>query len=97
MAKKKRLVESLDEEELAYISSKMIPEKGEPSTNSSKLLNFKLKLKCKNQKQKNIKRKKIHKLNFAKIKPLVHQRIQYQESEKRTHKKEENVYKSYIR
>lgn len=54
MAKKKRLVESLDEEELAYITSKMIPEKGEASSNLSKLLNFKLKLKCKNQKQKEL-------------------------------------------
>ena len=54
MAKKKRLVESLDEDELEYIKGKMIPEKGEPTTNLSKLLNFKLKLKCKNQKQKEL-------------------------------------------
>lgn len=54
MAKKKRLVESLDEDELEYIKGKMIPEKGEAETISSKLLNFKLKLKCKNQKQKEL-------------------------------------------
>lgn len=54
MAKKKRLVESLDEDELEYIKGKMVPEKGEANTNLSKLLNFKLKLKCKNQKQKEL-------------------------------------------
>jgi phosphate starvation-inducible PhoH-like protein len=54
MAKKKRLVESLDEDELEYIKTKMSPEKEEPSQISSKLLNFKLKLKCINQKQKEL-------------------------------------------
>ena len=54
MAKKKRLVESLDEDELEYIKTKMNPEKEEPNQISSKLLNFKLKLKCKNQKQKEL-------------------------------------------
>lgn len=54
MAKKKRLVESLDYEELAFISSKMVPEKEDANVNPSKLLNFKLKLKCKNQKQKEL-------------------------------------------
>ena len=54
MAKKKRLVESLDEDELAYITSKMVPEKEDAKINPSKLLNFKLKLKCKNQKQKEL-------------------------------------------
>ena len=54
MAKKKRLVESLDEDELEYIKGKMVPEKGEAETISSKLLNFKLKLKCKNQRQKEL-------------------------------------------
>ena len=54
MAKKKRLVESLDYEELAFISSKMVPEKEDANINPSKLLNFKLKLKCKNQKQKEL-------------------------------------------
>lgn len=54
MAKKKRLVESLDEDELAYITSKMVPEKEDANINPSKLLNFKLKLKCKNQKQKEL-------------------------------------------
>ena len=52
MAKKKRLVESLDEDELEYIKTKMNPEKEEANIIPSKLLNFKLKLKCKNQKQK---------------------------------------------
>lgn len=54
MAKKKRLVESLDEDELEYIKAKMNPEKGEANPIPSKLLNFKLKLKCKNQKQKEL-------------------------------------------
>ena len=54
MAKKKRLVESLDEDELEYINTKMNPEKGEAHPIPSKLLNFKLKLKCKNQKQKEL-------------------------------------------
>lgn len=54
MAKKKRLVESLDEDELEYIKTKMNPEKEEAKVNPSKLLNFKLKLKCKNQKQKEL-------------------------------------------
>lgn len=54
MAKKKRLVESLDEDELEYIKTKMNPEKEEPNQISSKLLNFKLKLKCKNQRQKEL-------------------------------------------
>ena len=54
MAKKKRLVESLDEDEFEYIQTKMNPEKEEKSVISSKLLNFKLKLKCKNQKQKEL-------------------------------------------
>lgn len=54
MAKKKRLVESLDYEELAFISSKMVPEKEDANVNPSKLLNFKLKLKCKNKKQKEL-------------------------------------------
>lgn len=54
MAKKKRLVESLDEEELAYVTNKMNPEKEDFKTPSSKLLNFKLKLKCKNQRQKEL-------------------------------------------
>lgn len=54
MAKKKRLVESLDEDELEYINTKMNPEKEEANSIPSKLLNFKLKLKCKNQKQKEL-------------------------------------------
>lgn len=54
MAKKRRLVESLDEEELAYVTSKMLPEKEGINTPSAKLLNFKLKLKCKNQHQKEL-------------------------------------------
>lgn len=54
MAKKKRLVESLDEDELEYIKIKMNPEKEEANSIPSKLLNFKLKLKCKNQKQKEL-------------------------------------------
>ena len=54
MAKKKRLTESLDDEELAYVTSKMNPEKEEYKTTSSRLLNFKLKLKCKNQRQKEL-------------------------------------------
>lgn len=54
MAKKKRLVESLDEDELEYIKTKMNPEKEEANSIPSKLLNFKLKLKCKNQKQKEL-------------------------------------------
>lgn len=54
MAKKKRLVESLDEDELEYINNKMNPEKEEANSIPSKLLNFKLKLKCKNQKQKEL-------------------------------------------
>jgi len=54
MAKKKRLVESLDEDELAFVNSKMNPKKEESLLNNSKLLDFKLKLKCKNQKQKEL-------------------------------------------
>lgn len=54
MAKKNRLKESLDEEDFEYIKGKMNPEKDGAITNSSKLLNFKLKLKCKNQKQKEL-------------------------------------------
>jgi len=54
MAKKKRLVDTLDEDELEYINTKMNPEKGEAHPIPSKLLNFKLKLKCKNQKQKEL-------------------------------------------
>ena len=54
MAKKRRLTESLDEEELAYVTRKMLPEKEDIATPSAKLLNFKLKLKCKNQKQKEL-------------------------------------------
>lgn len=47
-------MESLDEDELEYIKAKMNPEKGEANPIPSKLLNFKLKLKCKNQKQKEL-------------------------------------------
>lgn len=54
MAKKKRLIESLDEEEIEYVNSKMSPEKEEYSSPSSKLLNYKVKLKCKNQRQKEL-------------------------------------------
>lgn len=54
MAKKKRLVESLDEDEFEYIKGKMNPEKEDANVNLSKLLGFKLKLKCKNQKQKEL-------------------------------------------
>ena len=54
MAKKKRLTESLDEEELEFVTSKMNPEKEDFKTTSTKLLNFKLKLKCKNQRQKEL-------------------------------------------
>jgi phosphate starvation-inducible PhoH-like protein len=54
MAKKKRLTESLDEEELAFVTCKMNPEKEDFKTTSTKLLNFKLKLKCKNQRQKEL-------------------------------------------
>lgn len=54
MAKKKRLVESLDEDEFEYIKGKMNPEKEDANVNLSKFLSFKLKLKCKNQKQKEL-------------------------------------------
>ena len=54
MAKKNRLKESLDEEELEYVTSKMCHLDGEISTSSQKLPNYKLKLKCKNQKQKEL-------------------------------------------
>lgn len=54
MAKKKRLVETLDEDELEYIKTKMNPKNEEANSISSKLLNFKLKLKCKNQRQKEL-------------------------------------------
>lgn len=54
MAKRKRLVESLDEEEMDFINTKMNPEKGDANVNPSKFLNFKVKLKCKNQRQKEL-------------------------------------------
>lgn len=54
MARKKDLLKALDEDDFEIINNKMYPSVDKNPSNITKLLEFKVKLKCKNQKQKEL-------------------------------------------
>lgn len=54
MAKKKRQYEGIDDEELELLNSKMYPQQSKPESYKSTIAPMKIKLKCKNQRQKEL-------------------------------------------